>query len=58
MDLFRTAAALIVVISHARDVVMADYDGAIAYAPFYAATGFGHSGVIVFFVLSGFWIRR
>lgn len=58
MDLFRTAAALIVVISHARDVVMADYDGRIAYAPFYAATGFGHSGVIVFFVLSGFWISR
>ena len=58
MDFFRTAAALIVVVSHARDVVMADYDGNLIYAPFYAATGFGHSGVVVFFVLSGFWISR
>ncbi len=58
MDFFRTAAALIVVVSHARDIVMADYDGRLIYAPAYAATGFGHSGVIVFFVLSGFWISR
>ncbi|MFM5918589.1 MAG: acyltransferase family protein [Novosphingobium sp.] len=58
MDFFRTAAALIVVISHARDIVMADYDGRLIYAPIYAATGFGHSGVIVFFALSGFWISR
>lgn len=58
MDLARTAAAVIVAISHARDVVMADYNGNPFYAPFYAATGFGHSGVVVFFVLSGFWISR
>lgn len=58
MDLARTAAAVIVAISHARDVVMADYNGNPLYAPFYAATGFGHSGVVVFFVLSGFWISR
>jgi peptidoglycan/LPS O-acetylase OafA/YrhL len=58
MDFFRTAAAVIVVVSHARDIVMADYNGNLAYAPFYAATGFGHSGVVVFFVLSGFWISR
>ncbi len=58
MDFFRTAAALIVVVSHARDITMADYDGRLLYAPVYAATGFGHSGVVVFFVLSGFWISR
>ena len=58
MDFFRTAAAVIVVVSHARDVVMADYNGNLLYAPFYAATGFGHSGVVIFFVLSGFWISR
>lgn len=58
MDFFRTAAALIVVISHARDIAMADYNGNLLFGPFYAATGFGHSGVVVFFVLSGFWISR
>lgn len=58
MDMFRTAAAILVVISHARDLVVVDYKGPLIYAPFYAATGFGHSGVVVFFVLSGFWISR
>ena len=58
MDFFRTAAAMIVVVSHARDIVMADYNGQLLYAPVYAATGFGHSGVVIFFVLSGFWISR
>ncbi len=58
MDFFRTAAAVIVVVSHARDVVLADYNGNVLYAPFYAATGLGHSGVVIFFVLSGFWISR
>ena len=58
MDFFRTAAAVIVVVSHARDIVMTDYDGRLLYAPFYAATRLGHSGVVIFFVLSGFWISR
>ena len=58
MDFFRTAAAVMVVVSHARDIVMADYDGRLLYAPFYAATAFGKSGVVMFFVLSGFWISR
>lgn len=44
MDFFRTAAAVIVVISHARDVIMADYNGQLLYAPIYAATGFGPFG--------------
>jgi peptidoglycan/LPS O-acetylase OafA/YrhL len=58
MDAFRTLAAVVVVASHARDLVMRDYSGPPVYAPFYAATGLGHSGVILFFVLSGFWISR
>lgn len=52
------AAAAMVAISHIRDVIVTDYAGQPFYAPFYAITGFGHSGVIVFFVLSGFWISR
>ncbi len=58
MDLFRFAAATVVVISHARDVLMVDYSSAKTALFFYAATGLGHSGVIVFFVLSGFWISQ
>jgi peptidoglycan/LPS O-acetylase OafA/YrhL len=58
MDFFRAAAAFAVVISHARDLVLTDYAGPATLAPFYAMTGLGHSAVIVFFVLSGFWISR
>ncbi len=57
-DLCRAAAATLVAVSHARDVLMIDYPGQRPWLPFYALTGFGHSGVIVFFVLSGFWISR
>lgn len=58
MDCFRAVAAFAVVLSHARDLVLRDYAGPAIFAPFYAATGLGHSAVIVFFVLSGFWISR
>jgi peptidoglycan/LPS O-acetylase OafA/YrhL len=57
-DFCRTAAATLVAVSHARDVLMIDYPGQKLWLPFYGLTGFGHSGVIVFFVLSGFWISR
>jgi peptidoglycan/LPS O-acetylase OafA/YrhL len=57
-DLCRAIAATLVAFSHARDVLMIDYPGQRPWLPFYALTGFGHSGVIVFFVLSGFWISR
>jgi peptidoglycan/LPS O-acetylase OafA/YrhL len=58
MDFFRMAAATLVAGSHIRDILLTDYAGQTLYLPFYAATGLGHSGVIVFFVLSGFWISR
>jgi peptidoglycan/LPS O-acetylase OafA/YrhL len=58
MDAWRSIAALLVVISHARDIVMQPYGGSLTLAPFYAVTGFGHSAVVLFFVLSGFWISR
>ncbi|MDE2301565.1 MAG: acyltransferase [Sphingomonadales bacterium] len=54
----RALAAMLVVASHARDVVMVDYPHRSGWLAFYAVTGPGHSGVILFFVLSGFWIGR
>lgn len=57
-DLFRVAAATLVTLSHARDVMVIDYSGQKLWRPFYASTGLGRSGVILFFVLSGFWISR
>lgn len=58
MDVMRALAALLVSASHLRDILWRDAhvaDGFL-WKLFYLATGFGHSGVIVFFVLSGFWI--
>lgn len=60
MDVFRALAAILVAISHVRDIAVRDAspsDGLIAKI-FYFLTGFGHTGVVVFFVLSGFWITR
>ncbi|MBU1345840.1 MAG: acyltransferase [Alphaproteobacteria bacterium] len=58
MDLLRWLAATLVLISHARDLLFEDYSGSIWSAPFYVGSGLGHSSVILFFVLSGFWIAR
>lgn len=58
MDAMRALAAFAVVLTHCRDFLMVDYSGAILWAPFYFITGIGHQAVIVFFVLSGFWIGR
>jgi len=60
MDLFRAFAAAMVAISHIRDLMWRDAlpgDG-IGIALFYFLTGFGHTAVVIFFVLSGFWITR
>jgi peptidoglycan/LPS O-acetylase OafA/YrhL len=58
MDAMRALAAFAVVISHARDLMLDDFSGQFAWAPFYLITGLGHQAVIVFFVLSGFWVGR
>lgn len=58
-DAFRFIAAVVVVLEHARNMLMMDYDPAkaiLATKAFYFVTRFGHQAVIVFFVMSGFWI--
>jgi peptidoglycan/LPS O-acetylase OafA/YrhL len=59
-DAFRAIAALLVMSSHVRDVFLTDWRpgfGAGAWV-FYSLTSFGHPAVMVFFVLSGFWITK
>lgn len=59
-DFFRFAAAFVVVLEHARDLFWISAAQApamsAAYQGIYFLTGFGHEAVMVFFVLSGFWI--
>lgn len=60
LDGLRGAAAVLVLISHARHFVVQDYGGLVAPGllakAFYGATALGHQAVIIFFVLSGFLI--
>jgi peptidoglycan/LPS O-acetylase OafA/YrhL len=59
-DVLRALAALVVMISHVRNVFLADLgprDGFWTWA-FYVLTNFGHPAVIIFFVLSGYWITK
>src|SRR4051794_31312092 len=55
----RGVAALLVVISHARALLCLDWSG-VDHGPFnrllYALGSLGHQSVIVFFVLSGYWV--
>lgn len=57
---FRWVAALFVVISHLRNVILVDYkdvaDKTFILKLFYFFTGLGHEAVIVFFVISGFLV--
>ena len=59
-DLFRFLAASMVVLEHARDLLWLPASSAgsagMGIKLVYFLTGFGHEAVIVFFVLSGFWI--
>ena len=62
MRFVRGLAALAVASWHLRLLVFDDYGsldapGAMLKA-FYFVTGFGHQAVMVFFVLSGYWIGR
>lgn len=60
MDAIRFVAAVLVVLNHVRSMVLVDYPVAIGAGPVakavYYLAGFGHQSVMVFFVLSGFWI--
>lgn len=62
LDFVRGVAALLVMFSHARAYVLVlapqlDNPGLVAKG-FYFVTGFGHQAVMIFFVLSGFFISR
>ena len=59
-DALRAMAAVLVMSSHVRDVLLQDWRpgfGPLTWA-FYVLTGNGHPAVTVFFVLSGFWITK
>lgn len=60
LNAMRTVAAFLVVISHLRALFFVDFgmsESATASAQiFYAITSMGHPAVIVFFVLSGYWV--
>jgi peptidoglycan/LPS O-acetylase OafA/YrhL len=59
LNVFRSAAALAVVLGHVRllffeDYATADHDPVTAVL--YALTSLGSEAVIVFFVMSGYWV--
>lgn len=60
LDLVRGLAAIAVMIGHVRGLFFQDYTSLVAPGVgtkfLYAVTGLGHEAVIVFFVLSGFFI--
>lgn len=60
LDLARSVAALLVVLTHLRSFVFVDFHTVdrpgLVWAAFYFGTGFGHEAVMAFFVLSGFLV--
>lgn len=60
LDLIRGCSALIVCLGHLRNAILVDYsvlvNPSIIIKAFYAITGFGHQAVMVFFVLSGYFV--
>jgi peptidoglycan/LPS O-acetylase OafA/YrhL len=61
-DAFRFLAALVVLFGHARAALWVDPDQAVVLSwwakSVYFVAGLGHAAVMVFFVLSGFWITQ
>ncbi|MDF3035866.1 MAG: O-antigen acetylase [Paucimonas sp.] len=60
LNTFRWTAALLVVVSHIRDLLFVEYSAveqkSIWLQPFYFITGFSHEAVMIFFVISGFLV--
>lgn len=60
LDLVRGLSALLVMLGHLRGFIFLDYDelggGGVLTQGFYFATGLGHQAVMVFFVLSGYFV--
>lgn len=60
LDLSRWVAAFLVVINHARALVLADFSSTTLHGSaeraFYLVTGLGHEAVVIFFVISGFLV--
>ena len=60
LDLIRGSSALLVCLGHLRNAMLVDYSALvqpnIAIKAFYALTSLGHQAVMVFFVLSGYFV--
>jgi peptidoglycan/LPS O-acetylase OafA/YrhL len=60
LDLIRGVSALAVLLSHVRGLFFVDFpflaNKSLAHRFLYAGTGFGHQAVMIFFVLSGYFI--
>jgi peptidoglycan/LPS O-acetylase OafA/YrhL len=59
LNALRALAAFAVAVGHLRAMFFQDYDAVphtIFNAVLYGVTGLGHTAVIVFFVLSGYWV--
>ena len=60
LDLIRGCSALLVCLGHLRNAMLVDYSALvqpnIAIKAFYALTSLGHQAVMVFFVLSGYFV--
>lgn len=60
LDLIRGGSALLVCLGHLRNAMLVDYSAlvnpSIAMKAFYALTSLGHQSVMVFFVLSGYFV--
>lgn len=59
-DFLRGISAIVVVLGHLRAIIFKDFEptNSIFEKLFYFLTGFGHQAVVIFFVLSGFFIIR